>query len=110
MKIAVASDGKVITQHFGYCQNFNIYHIEKDEISKVESVENPGHKPGFLPRFLNDMDVELIISGGMGSRAVEIFNQHGIEVVVGISGDAEASVERYLAGELESTGVICDHH
>ncbi|HHV39560.1 MAG TPA: dinitrogenase iron-molybdenum cofactor [Tepidimicrobium sp.] len=110
MKIAVASEGKTIAQHFGYCQNFNIYHIEEGEVTKVESVENPGHKPGFLPQFLHDMGVGVIVSGGMGARAVEIFNENGIEVVIGISGNSASAVESYLAGELESTGTICDHH
>ncbi len=110
MKIAVASEKQTVTEHFGHCQNFNIFHVSDNKITKKESVPNPGHRPGFLPNFLNDLGVNVIISGGMGGGAVEIFNEKGIEVIVGASGNAEDAVEAYLQGKLESTGAICDHN
>ncbi|NLN48938.1 MAG: dinitrogenase iron-molybdenum cofactor, partial [Clostridiales bacterium] len=70
MKIAVASEGKNVTEHFGHCENFNIFEAEGDKIVKSNSVPNPGHKPGFLPNFLNDLGVNVIISGGMGGGAI----------------------------------------
>ena len=109
MKIAVASEKDIVTGHFGHCENFNIYDIEDKKIVKTESIPNPGHKPGFLPNFLNDMGVKVIISGGMGGGAVQIFNEKGIEVVVGAKGDAKAAAEGYLRGELKTTGDVCNH-
>lgn len=110
MKIAVASEKELITQHFGHCENFNIYEVEGKKIINTESVPNPGHKPGFLPVFLHDLGVSVIISGGMGGGAVSIFNEKDIEVVIGIAGEAKASVEQYILGNLESTGSICHDH
>lgn len=108
-KIAVASEEQEVTGHFGHCINFNIYDVEDNKIVKSESIPNPGHKPGFLPNFLNDMGVKVIISGGMGGGAVEIFNEKGIEVIVGAEGDAKAAAESYLQGELKTTGSVCNH-
>lgn len=110
MKIAVASEGNMVTQHFGHCENFNIFHSENSEIIKKETVANPGHIPGFLPKYLNDLGVNVIISGGMGGGAVDIFNENNIEVIVGATGDAETAVKAYLNGELESTGSVCHEH
>ncbi len=110
MRIAVASEGKNVTEHFGHCVNFNIYDAEGGKIVREESVENPGHKPGFLPNFLADRGVEVIISGGMGGGAVDIFNERNVEVVVGASGDAREAAERYLRCELFSTGSVCHEH
>lgn len=110
MKIAVASENEMVTEHFGHCLNFNVFEVEKDQIIKSESILNPGHKPGFLPNFLNDMGVNVIISGGMGGGAVEIFNEKNIEVIVGAKGKAKAAVEAYLQGSLKSTGSICHEH
>lgn len=110
MKIAVASDKTMVTGHFGHCENFNIYDTEDGSIVSRESIGNPGHKPGFLPNFLNDLGVKVIISGGMGGGAIEIFNEKDIEVVVGAEGEAEKAVLAYLAGELESTGSVCHEH
>ena len=57
-----------------------------------------------------NMGVEVIIAGGMGGGAVDIFNERRIEVIVGVEGDARAAVESYLRGELESTGSVCHEH
>lgn len=110
IKIAVASENEMVTEHFGHCVNFNIFEAQNDQIIKNESVENPGHRPGFLPNFLNDMGVNVVISGGMGGGAIEIFNEKGIEVIVGARGHAKTAAEAYLAGNLKSTGSVCHEH
>lgn len=110
IKIAVASENEMVTEHFGHCVNFNIFEVENNQIIKSESIANPGHKPGFLPNFLNDMGVNVIISGGMGSGAIEIFREKNIEVIVGASGSAKIVVKEYLQGTLKSTGSVCHEH
>ena len=110
MKIAVAGEGKNVTEHFGHCVNFLIYDVENGRIVNEESIPNPGHKPGFLPNFLADRGVNIIISGGMGGGAVDIFNERNVEVVVGASGDAKTAVQNYLNGELQTTGSVCHEH
>ncbi len=110
MKIAVAAEGTNVTEHFGYCVNFQVYDVLDGKIVKEESVSNPGHKPGFLPNFLADLGVNVIISGGMGVGAVDIFNDRDVEVVVGASGDARVAAESYLKGELKTTGTVCHQH
>ena len=96
--------------HFGHCENFILFDAEAGKITNKESIPNPGHKPGFLPNFLADKGVNVIISGGMGGGAVDIFNERNVEVVVGAQGDAEACVNSYLAGSLKSTGSVCHKH
>ena len=110
MRICVACDGTQVTGHFGHCQNYRFYDTENGKIVKEESIPNPGHKPGFLPNFLGDKGAEVIVSGGMGGGAVDIFNERNIEVIIGIQGDAREAVEAYLRGELKSTGSICHEH
>lgn len=110
MKIAVASMGTMVAGHFGHCENFNVYETEGTNVITETSIPNPGHRPGFLPNFLGDLGVEVIVSGGMGGGAVEIFNERNIEVIVGVEGDALTAVELYLEGKLVSTGSICHNH
>lgn len=110
MKIAVACEGTMVAGHFGHCENFMLFDTEDGKVIGQESIPNPGHKPGFLPNFLGDRGAKVIISGGMGGGAVEIFNERGIEVILGATGDAKAAVESYLKGELHSTGSICHEH
>lgn len=110
MKIAVASDDQKVTSHFGHCQTFEVFDVIDGVVVSGESIKNPGHRPGFLPNFLHELGVNVIISGGMGGGAIDIFNQHGICVIVGASGGSKAAAEAYGKGELESTGSKCDHN
>ena len=110
LRIAVAGEGKNVTEHFGHCEAFIVFDVENGEIVKEEALPNPGHKPGFLPNYLADRGVNVIISGGMGGGAVDIFNERNVEVIVGASGNAKAAVEKYLRGELKTTGSICHEH
>ncbi len=110
MKIAVASEGTQVTGHFGHCDQFMVFDAAEGRIYHQEALPNPGHRPGFLPNFLADRGVNVIISGGMGGGAVEIFNERGVEVITGASGEAREAAEQYLMGKLKSTGSICHEH
>ena len=110
MKIAVATDNNEVTRHFGHCATYNMYTVEDNKIVKEEIIANPGHKPGFLPKFLGDLDTKVIISGGMGGKAVDLFNGQGIEVVIGASGASKDAAQDFLNGKLNSTGIPCSGH
>ncbi|WP_077369394.1 NifB/NifX family molybdenum-iron cluster-binding protein [Anaerosalibacter sp. Marseille-P3206] len=110
MKIAIASEGKQVSGHFGHCEGFTIYEIGEDKSLKKNFVENPGHRPGFLPVFLKDLNTDVIIAGGMGETAQVLFNENGIEVIVGAQGDCDDVIQEYIKGNLESTGSVCTEH
>lgn len=110
LKIAVAMENGSIAEHFGHCQGFMILDTENEKIVKDTFVDNPGHRPGFLPNYLADMGVKVIIGGGMGGGAVSIFNERDVEVILGAQGDGKAAVQAYLKGQLQSTGSICHQH
>ncbi|HSL93156.1 MAG TPA: P-loop NTPase, partial [Bacillota bacterium] len=110
LRLAVAGEQGQVAQHFGHCESFHIFDTSEQKITDADTIANPGHKPGFLPRFLADMGVDVIIAGGMGSSAVELFNERGIEVVVGARGLAAEAANLYLQGHLKSTGSVCHEH
>lgn len=109
-RIAVASDQKRVCGHFGHCETFEIFDSEGSRIVKEQSVPNPGHRPGFLPNFLHEHGVTVIISGGMGGGAVQIFEEHGIEVVLGAEGSSREAAQAYLNGTLKAGGSVCAEH
>jgi len=63
-----------------------------------------------LPNYLNDLGVNLVIAGGMGGGAIEIFQEHGIEIITGASGNVETTIKKYIDDELKSTESICHEH
>lgn len=113
MKIAVAAMDDKVSMHFGRCKNFVIFDVDNKNIVNSQSVASPGHGHGILPEFLAGLDVDLVISGGMGSGAAERLKQKNIRVVLtGASGFVRETVEAYLRGELNSVapGPGCHDH
>lgn len=110
LKIAVASEGDLVTEHFGHCESFTIFTSEDGVVVNEEKIANPGHKPGFLPNFLADQGVKVMISGCMGGGAVDVFNSRNVEVITGAEGLAAEVVEKYLKGEISSNGAVCHKH
>jgi predicted Fe-Mo cluster-binding NifX family protein len=110
MKIAVASEGDLVSQHFGHCANFNVYELENSKIISSRSVQNGDHENGCVPDFLKTFGVTLIITGGIGGGAVANLNRQGIDVIRGAKGGAQEAVEKYLSGKLISTGELCAEH
>lgn len=107
MLVAIAQENEMVCQHFGHCERFALYDTEAQSLS---SVNNPGHEPGVLPGFLGNMGVKIIIAGGMGGRAQELFAGQGIQVIVGINGTVKDALNRYQKGELTSSGAVCSEH
>ncbi|HOZ54463.1 MAG TPA: NifB/NifX family molybdenum-iron cluster-binding protein [Clostridia bacterium] len=110
MKIAIASNENMCCEHFGHCEGFKVYEIENEKVVSEMFFENPGHKPGFLPVFLKEKGANVVIAGGMGEMAQQIFKENNIEVIVGVSGNLEQIVKEYIAKNLKSTGAVCDKH
>ncbi len=95
-------DGQ-ISQHFGRCPSYLIVDVEGNEVKKSEVVENPyytNHIPGKVPQFIKEQDVQVMIAGGMGPRAIDMFSTFGIEVVTGAIGNAGNVLQAYLQGEI----------
>jgi len=107
MKIAISTDRDNVSAHFGRCPSFTIANLDNNTVINKELLENPGHQPGFIPQFLDEKGIECIIAGGMGMRAVELFNEFQIEVIIGISGRVDDVIEKFIKGELKSGKSLC---
>ena len=110
MKIAIASEGEIVSGHFGHCKGFTIYEVEDNKVVNSEFVPNPGHRPGFLPVFLKEKGADVIISGGMGATAQQLFIERDIQVIVGATGNCDDIIKKYIDGKLKSTGSVCEEH
>jgi len=107
LKIAISTDRDDVSAHFGRCPSFTIVEIEDGKLIKKETIDNPGHHPGFLPQFLHERSVGAIVAGGMGQRAVGLFNEQNIQVIVGINGTVEEIIDKIVTGTLEGGESLC---
>ena len=112
MKIAIPlADGK-LSMHFGHCEEFAL--VDVDENTKTIKGKTiwsaPPHQPGFLPTWLAEKGANVIVAGGMGSRAQGLFVEKNIKVVIGVrEGTPEDIVSSYLNNTLSTGDNICDH-
>ena len=111
MKVAIPVVQGRLSQHFGHCEHFALFDVDMEsrEIRSSETVESPPHEPGRLPGWLHERGAEVIIAGGMGTRAQQLFAQSGIQVVIGASPEPpEDVVKAYLDGTLRVGDNVCD--
>jgi ATP-binding protein involved in chromosome partitioning len=112
MKYAIPVSGGMLSPHFGHCEQFALFDVDEanKKITNKELVSSPGHEPGFLPGWLAEQGVSVVIAGGMGSRAQTLFAQNRIKVVTNVTAsDPDKAVQDYLADSLEFGENVCDH-
>ena len=109
MRIAVSADDggglqAAVNPHFGRCPYFVLVEVEGGDIRAFQAVPNPfygQHQPGQVPAFIHSQGAQVMLTGGMGGRAVAFFSELGIQPVTGASGTVRHAVEQYLRGELQ---------
>ncbi len=110
MKVAIATDAGQVSAHFGRCEGYTLYEVGDGKVEPAGFIPAPrGHAPGELPQLLHQAGADVIIAGGMGVMAKQLFNEAGLEVVIGAAGDVAAAAQAYAEGKLQSTGAPCDH-
>ncbi|NDV26634.1 iron-sulfur cluster carrier protein MrpORP [Desulfovibrio sp. JC010] len=112
IRIAVPVAAGKLCMHFGHCEQFAL--VDVDVASKGIVATNmetpPPHEPGVLPKWIAEQGVQLVLAGGMGSRAQSLFTDAGVKVIVGSPAEApENVVSNYLAGTLQTGANTCDH-
>ena len=112
MRIAIPLAAGRLSAHFGHCEEFAIVEVDEEtkEVVNTSRHGSPPHEPGALPRWLHELGAKVIIAGGMGRRAQQLFAQNDIVVVVGAPAESpDRLVAAYLDGTLEGGDNLCDH-
>ena len=113
MKIAIPIENGRLHAHFGGSRQFAVIEVDPTtkSIRRSEVIPAPEHQPGLFPRWLRQQGVQLVIAGGIGRRALDIFAHHGITIRAGApEAPVEQLVTAYLEGQLTSTPEGCERH
>ncbi len=108
MRIAISVEDNrgldsAVSHHFGRCPYFVLVDIEGEEIRETQVIDNPyfaQHQPGMVPGFIQSHKADVMISGGMGRRAIAFFQEYGIDIATGAAGTVQDTIDHYLAGNL----------
>ncbi len=92
-----------VSEHFGRTPFYTF--IDVTDYGKilnvdVQPVPFEEHGPGDLPYWLKQQGVEIVLAQGIGGKAVDFFEQLGIQVIRGVTGRIEDVIKGYLAGTL----------
>lgn len=116
MKVAIAAEDNnglagEVSMHFGRCQYYVLAEVQDGKIVKSSTEVNPffgNHQPGQVPAFIKQLGADVILAGGMGPRAVQMFQAFGIEVATGAVGQVGRVLDAYLRGDI--AGIVpCSH-
>ena len=98
--------------HFGHAEMSAICAVygSSNAIAGPREAVPPPHEEGAIPEWLREEGVNLVIAGGLGRKAKQLFDDMGIDVVTGAPQDEPATVVRsHLDGALESGDNACGH-
>jgi predicted Fe-Mo cluster-binding NifX family protein len=109
MKVCIPVEGTMVSQHFGHTPEFLIATIEDGKIVSRKVEKSPGHEPGLLPKLMASWGVTHVITGGLGKRALDLFNERNIQVISGVTGTADEALKAFLQGKLVAGENLCDH-
>ncbi len=110
MKVAIPTENRLVCPHFGHCEIFTIVDIEPESktIRDMKVMNPPPHERGVIPAWLKQLGCTCIIAGGMGHRALALFEEYGINVVSGTPSMAvEDAVTAFMNDKLVAGANPC---
>lgn len=104
MRIALPMQTGRLAPHFAHAEAFTLFEFAPDSrtVSGFLTVPAPPHQTGVLPKWLAEQGVTVVLTRGIGSRAHQMLEELGMEVMAGIASETpEQAVADYLAGTLQ---------
>lgn len=101
-----------VCAHFGHCREFVFLTADcgTTEVRERRVLEPPKHEPGILPRWVSGQGASVVVSGGMGRKARDLFEKEGVQVVTGApEREPEELLRDYIEGRLETGPNACSH-
>ncbi len=89
-----------VGQHFGKVPAYAIMDTDSGELTFLENTSEHRGGVGLPPELMAKAGVNIMLCGGLGSKAVDMFTSLGIQVYVGAAGTVGETLEAYKAGKL----------
>ena len=118
MKICIptlSQDGNEsqVNEHFGSAPYFAVYDAESGTLDFIENT-NADHSHGMCQPIdaLSEMDIQAVVCGGMGARALQKLNQQGIKAYKASTGTVEDLITQFKSNSITELTLenACNHH
>ncbi|MCK4613205.1 MAG: NifB/NifX family molybdenum-iron cluster-binding protein [Thermoplasmata archaeon] len=107
MKLCIPSMGnrgldEQMGYHFGRVPYYTIVDTDTDEVKVVPNTSAHMGGQGYPAEILANLDIHTMIVGGLGRRAIQLFEQNGVMVYVGASGTVREALTAFRNNRLEA--------
>ncbi|AKB52155.1 putative transcriptional regulator [Methanosarcina barkeri str. Wiesmoor] len=102
----------VVEPHFGKAPTYTIIDTETNQVTVIPNTSEHMGGTGLPPEYLHNNGVNIMLCGGLGFKAVNMFESYGIEVFVGAGGTVRDTFEAWKAGKLQNATAenSCSEH
>ena len=106
MKVCIPTMGNrglddEVGEHFGRVPYYTVIDTETDEVEALENTSEHMGGRGYPPEIINKTGAEAMICGGLGRRAIGMFEELGIMVYIGAHGTVRDAIQMYKEGRLQ---------
>ena len=113
VKIVIPAEdetGTKLSAHFGRAPHFAWYLVEDEQIKEKGVIKNTSDHFGGIgapPEKIKSLGGEIVISSGMGMKAIQMFQTLGIAVLKGVSMNSLENVNAFIKGGMEELTEGC---
>ena len=117
MKICVPTMGEkglddTVGEHFGRVPTYTIVDADTNEVKVIQNTSHHMGGQGYPPELMAQEGATIMVCRGLGRRAIQMFEELGIEVYIGASGTVKEAVEAFKQGRLQKASMsdACGQH
>ena len=106
MKVCIPTMGdrgldEQVGEHFGRVPTYTIIDMKTNEVSIIDNTSEHMGGTGYPPEIIAQTGAEVMLCGGLGRRAIAMFEEMGIRVYIGASGTVKNAIQFFRNGKLQ---------
>jgi predicted Fe-Mo cluster-binding NifX family protein len=117
MKICIPTNGEkglddYVGEHFGRVPTYTIVDLDNEDVKVIRNSSHHMGGEGYPPELMAKEGVNAMVCRGLGRRAINMFEEYGIDVYIGATGTVKDAIEAFKSGNLKKAaeGDACGRH
>ncbi|MDD4307423.1 MAG: NifB/NifX family molybdenum-iron cluster-binding protein [Thermoplasmata archaeon] len=117
MKICIPTMGgrgmdEAVGEHFGRVPTYTIVDNETGKVQVIQNNTTHMGGSGYAPDLISGHGANIMLCGGLGRKAIQMFEEKGIMVYVGATGTVADAIGLWKAGKLQpaTNETACQQH
>jgi predicted Fe-Mo cluster-binding NifX family protein len=90
----------MVAQHFGRAPTYTVVDVKTNVVKIIPNSGEHMGGTGHPPEFIADAGTQIMLCFGLGPKAVNMFEEYGIDVFIGASGTGQDAINAWQNGQL----------